>query len=57
MSNKGKQNPEVNMFFRGVPPWLSGFVCTYHSATLGSSPKHTVYVFIIYSQICAIFVI
>ena len=31
-------------------PFLSGFVCAFHSAAQGSSPKHTIYVFIIYSQ-------
>ena len=36
--------------------YLSGFVCTYHPAAPGSSPKHAIYAFIIYSQICAIFV-
>ena len=39
----------------GVPPQLSGFVCAYHPAAVGSSPKHTIYAFIIYSN-CAIFV-
>ena len=34
---------------------LSGFVCAYNPAAPGSSPKHTIYAFIIYS-ICAIFV-
>ena len=34
-------------------PLLSGVVCAYHFAVLGSSPKHTIYAFIIYS-ICAI---
>ena len=33
------------------------FICAYHPATLGSDPKHTIYAFIIYSQICAVFVI
>ena len=28
----------------------------YHPAALGSSPKHTIYAFIIYGQICAMFV-
>ena len=37
-------------------PQLSGFVCTYHPAALGSSPKLTIYTFIINSQICALFV-
>ena len=32
------------------------FVYAYHPATQGSSPKHTIYTFINYSQICAIFV-
>ena len=27
----------------GVPPYLSGFVCAFHPAALGLSPKHTVY--------------
>ena len=26
-----------------VPPWLSEFVCAFHPATPGSSPKHTIY--------------
>ena len=30
---------------KGVPPWLSGFVCTYHPAIPGLSPKHTIYAF------------
>ena len=30
----------------GVPPWLSGFVCTFDPAALGSNPKHTIYAFI-----------
>ena len=34
-----------------VLPYLSGFICTYHPAAMGSSPKPT-----IYAQICAIFV-
>ena len=34
---------------------LSGFVCAYNPAAPGSSPKHTIYAFIMYS-ICAIFV-
>ena len=37
----------------GVTPQLSDFVCTFHLAALGSSHKHTIYAFIIYSQICA----
>ena len=32
------------------------FVCTYNPAAPGSSPKHTIYAFIVYGQICAIFV-
>ena len=32
-------------------------VCALYPAAPGSSPKHTIYVFIIYSQICAVFVI
>ena len=43
---------EVHM---GMPPKLSGLVCAYQSAAPGSSPRHTMYVFPIYS-ICAIFV-
>ena len=35
-----------------VPPWLSGFVCAFHHAALGSTPKHSIYAFIIYSEIC-----
>ena len=44
------------LIFFGVPPQLSGFVCAFHSAAPGSSPKHVIYAFIIYSQICALFV-
>ena len=33
----------------GVPLYLSGFVCAYHLASPGSSPKHTIYTF--YGQI------
>ena len=40
----------------GVPLWLSGFVHTFHPVTLGLSPKHTLFAFIICSRICAIFV-
>ena len=40
-----------------VPTQLSGFVCAYHPAALGLSLKHTIYVFTIYSQISAIFVL
>ena len=29
----------------GVPSQFSGFVCAYHTATQGSSPKHTIYTF------------
>ena len=32
----------------GVPLQLSGFVCAFHPATPGSSPKHTIYAFSIY---------
>ena len=35
---------------------LSGLVCAFHPAAPGSTPKHTIYAFIIYSQICAIIV-
>ena len=35
---------------------ISGFICAFDPAAPGSSPKHTFYAFIIYSQICAIFV-
>ena len=38
------------------PPELSGFVWAFNPAAPGSSPKHTNYASIIYSQICAIFV-
>ena len=38
-----------------MPPLLSGLVSTFHPATLGSVPKHAIYAFITYSQICAIF--
>ena len=37
-------------------PYLSGFVCAYHPATQGLSPRHALYTFKIYSQICTIFV-
>ena len=30
----------------GVLPKLSVFVCAFHPATPGSSPKHTIYAFI-----------
>ena len=36
---------------------LSGFVCAYNPAAPGLSPKNTTYTFIIYIQICAIFVL
>ena len=32
------------------------FTVNFHPATLGSTPKHAIYAFFIYSQICAIFV-
>ena len=38
-----------------MPALLSGFVCAYHPATPGSSPKHTIYAF--YSQILYLIVI
>ena len=28
-----------------MPPLLRGFVCAYHPAALGSSPKHAIYAF------------
>ena len=28
-----------------MPPQLSGFVCTFHPAAPGLSPKHTIYAF------------
>ena len=34
----------------GVPPQLSGFVCAFHHAAPGSTPKHSIYAFIIYSE-------
>ena len=34
-----------------MPPLFSGFICAYHPAAPGSSPKHTIYAFISYSQI------
>ena len=44
--------------FYGVPPLLiRGFVSAYKLATPGLSPMHTIYGFIIYSQICAKFVL
>ena len=33
-----------------MSPLLGGFVCAFHPATLGSSPKHTIYAFIIINQ-------
>ena len=30
----------------GLLPQLSGFVCTFHAAALGSNPKHTIYAFL-----------
>ena len=30
------------------PPQLSGFICTFHPAAPGSSPKHTIYAFSFY---------
>ena len=36
----------VQILMDGVPPKLSGFICAYHPATLGSNPKHTIYTFI-----------
>ena len=38
---------------QNILPWQN---CAYHPAAPGSSPKHAIYAFIIYSQICAIFV-
>ena len=38
-----------------IAQWIR--LCAYHLAALGSSPKHTIYTFIIYGQICVIFVV
>ena len=32
-----------------MPTQLSGLVCAYNPATQGSSPKHSIYSFIMYS--------
>ena len=34
------------MFQHGVPPYLSGFVCAFHPAAPGSSPKHSIFTLI-----------
>ena len=47
--------PKINKLC-GVLPKLSGYVCAYHPAAPGLSPKHAIYAFINYSQSCAIFV-
>ena len=39
-----------------MQPKLSGFIYAINPDTLGSSPKHIVYAFIMYGPICAIFV-
>ena len=43
--------------FRVPLKLIRGFVCAFHPAAPGSTPKHTIYDFIIYSQICALFVL
>ena len=37
---------ESRSFLLLVPPYISGFVCPFHLAAPGSSPKHTIYAFI-----------
>ena len=41
----GLQNRRERKLLHGVPPYLSGFVCAYHPAALGSSTKHAIYAF------------
>ena len=36
----------LNIYFIGVPPLLSGFVCAFCTAAPGLSLKHTIYTFI-----------
>ena len=48
------QNNSVNC---GYYPYLSFVEWLSKSAAPGSSPKHTIYALIFYSQICAIFVL
>ena len=45
------KNAPLNPYLRIISllkytPLLSGFVCAFHPAALGSNPKHTIYVFI-----------
>ena len=40
-----------------MPPYLVGFVRAFHPAAPGLTPKHAIYAFIIYSQMCAISVL
>ena len=47
---------KVTLIIVNKLPKLSGFVCHYHPAALGSSPKHTIEAFITYSH-CTIFVV
>ena len=50
--NRSRQKVRKKLVSRGAA-MLSGFVCTFHPATLGSSPKHTNYAFFdLYSSNC-----
>ena len=57
-----KEGLGITQWLKGIPKasywshdkkWLGVFVCAYHPAALGSSPKHA---YIICSQMCTIFV-
>ena len=49
-SLKSSTNLFVNLNVDKSQEW---FVWTFHPAVPGSSPKHTIYAFIVWSQICA----
>ena len=42
---------DPTIFFAVGPQQLSGFVCNYNRAVLGSNSMHTIYTFAIYSQV------
>ena len=44
-------------FSAAIAKWIHVHLLSCYPATPGSSPKHDIYAFIIYSQICAIFVL
>ena len=47
------ETTNIYLRLRGAAIQLSGFVCAFHPAALGLSPKYTIHTFINYSQVCA----